>query len=83
MFSNEFVEKIKNAMASSGRTALLKWVNGGKLTISEAILAKCCRCQGLYADGKRDCEVTSCPLYFRMPYRAGKRYIRKDRRSHE
>jgi hypothetical protein len=81
MFSNEFIEKIKNAMASSGKTALLKWVGGGKLTLSEAILAKCCKCQGYYKDGKKDCEVTSCPLYFRMPYCPGKRWVRKERRT--
>ena len=36
----------------------------------EALKAKCCECCASYGDGRYlDCQVRSCPLYYRMPYR--------------
>jgi len=35
----------------------------------QAMLALCHECMAFYADGKRDCQVPSCPLYWWMPYR--------------
>jgi len=34
-----------------------------------AILAKCYECMAEYVDGRKDCGITSCPLYAWMPYR--------------
>ena len=34
-----------------------------------AMAAKCYDCCAGYADGRRDCEVTRCPIYPWMPYR--------------
>lgn len=43
---------------------------GIRPSASEALKAKCCECCAAYGDGRyTDCEVRSCPLYHRMPYR--------------
>ena len=34
-----------------------------------AMKQKCKDCMGNYRDGRRDCEVPTCPLYGWMPYR--------------
>lgn len=39
-----------------------------KLTMLNAIRAKCHDCMGYYTDGKTDCENFECPLYNWMPY---------------
>ena len=36
---------------------------------NKAIQAMCKGCMGNYIDGRLDCEITNCPLYFWMPYR--------------
>lgn len=38
-----------------------------KLTLKNAVLAKCWECMGYYEDGKTDCRLYSCPLYNWMP----------------
>ena len=43
---------------------------GKKLTLKQAVLAKCADCMGKYADGKLDCEIPECSLYPFMPYGA-------------
>lgn len=32
-------------------------------SMSEAVVAKCCDCEGNFIDGRRDCKIRSCPLY--------------------
>ena len=59
---------IQHCPKSSGRTHLLKFLEGQKLTFKQAVLAKCCECMGGYADGLHDCRVSACPLYRFMPY---------------
>ena len=43
----------------------------GKLTIGSTSLfrAKCYDCCGNFYDGRYDCQVTKCPIYYWMPYR--------------
>lgn len=36
---------------------------------TKAIHAKCHDCMSYYVDGRRDCKVPTCPLYYWMPYR--------------
>lgn len=55
--------------SSRGLVLLRKHLNGDRLTARQAILAKCCTCMGYYVDGRRNCEVETCPLYRWMPYK--------------
>lgn len=53
---------------------------GDKLSLKQAVLAKCYDCMGGYVDGRQDCGVNTCPLYRWMPYRTtkpAKKYSRK------
>ena len=51
-----------------GRTEFLKYLNGGKLTATEAIAAACYDCTGYYDQGAVDCEDEICPLRPFMPF---------------
>jgi hypothetical protein len=71
------VEKLKqeiklNGKSAKGRKELLRHFDGGKLTLRQAVAAKCYDCCGYYADGKIDCDLISCPLHPFMPYRSKK-----------
>ena len=56
---------------AQGRTELLNYLSGKKLTKAQAIKAYCYDCMGFYADGRQDCEMPTCPLYPFMPFRKG------------
>jgi hypothetical protein len=60
---------LDTAPTSGGKTKLLKYLYGDKLTRNSSIVAKCCDCMGDYFDGRVDCEISICPLYPFMPYR--------------
>lgn len=62
-------EKVAEGVAATGKTELLRYLDGKTLTREEAILAMCYDCTGCYAEGKRDCKLPECPLYQYMPYR--------------
>ncbi len=55
-------------MKARGVKELNRYQSGGKLSLKQAILAKCADCLGSYADGKDDCAMPDCPLYPWMPY---------------
>ena len=61
--------RFNRAPRSRGKTLLLKYMEGRKLRASEAILAKCAECMGLYVDGLVDCGVKDCPLFEWRPYK--------------
>jgi len=72
------VENLKNEIqkygkSAKGRKELLRHLDGGKLTLRQAVAAQCYSCTGFYADGKEDCGLLSCPLYPFMPYRKTER----------
>jgi hypothetical protein len=50
------------------KTDLLNYLKGGKLSLSQAVKAKCYDCNGYYADGRIDCKVSHCPIYPWMPF---------------
>lgn len=64
-------DSLQKAMASTGRSLLLKHFDGKRLTRGQALIAKCCECSGYYADGRVDCQMPDCPLYPYMPYGKG------------
>lgn len=57
------------AIKARGSKELKKYLEGGKLTFKQAILAACYFCMNGYVDGKVDCEIEGCPLYPIMPYK--------------
>lgn len=61
---------IENSPISSGRTNMLKFINGKNLTYKQAVLAKCFECCNGYIDTRQDCQIADCPLYGFMPYKA-------------
>lgn len=42
---------------------------GYRPSSKEALKALCCECCGNYLDGRQDCQVVTCPIYSRHPYR--------------
>ena len=72
------MEELKNEITRNGKSAqgkreLLKHLDGKKLTLRQAVAAKCYDCCGYYQDGKIDCDLISCPLHGFMPYRKSER----------
>lgn len=65
-------ERIKNirqhGKTARGQKELLKHLSGERLTLKQAVNARCYDCAGFYADGKHDCKMPHCPLHPFMPY---------------
>jgi hypothetical protein len=66
--ASQRIDVIETAPASSGKTKLLKYLHGGRLSRGESLVAKCCECMGYYVDGRESCGIVTCPLYAYMPY---------------
>lgn len=56
----------KSGKMRVGKTQLLKYLTGGRLTQREAIKAKCYDCDGMGETG--ECDIESCTLYPYSPY---------------
>ena len=53
-----------------GKSELMKFLNGFRITRNEAIKAKCYDCMGFYDNTQeKDCKNLTCPLYTYMPYK--------------
>jgi hypothetical protein len=72
------IEAIEATPASGGKTKLLQYLNGERLSRGASLVAKCYECQGYYVDGRYDCEIPLCPLYPYMPFK-GKSRLRDER----
>lgn len=66
------LEEIADTPKSSGKTLMMKYLKGGKLSASQSIKAQCFCCNGYYLDGLEDCEDPTCPLYPFMSYKKKK-----------
>jgi len=58
----------KYGMNGKTKDNLIKYLEGAKLSVTQAVKCKCYDCNGYQADGRIDCKVTHCPLYPWMPY---------------
>ena len=77
-------EKIISDIKRHGKTArgkkeLIKHLEGGRLTLKQAVNAYCYSCLGYYADGKQDCKMPRCSLHPFMAYNQNrvKRTVKK------
>jgi len=66
------LEEIAETPKSGGKTLMMKYLKGQKLSASQSIKAQCYCCNGYHIDGLSDCESPTCPLYPFMPYRRKK-----------
>jgi hypothetical protein len=66
------IERIKNirkyGKTARGKNELLKHLEGGRLTLKQAVNAYCYGCGGYFADGKQDCNMSKCSLHPFMAY---------------
>jgi|WetSurMetagenome_2_1015567.scaffolds.fasta_scaffold1069867_1 hypothetical protein len=63
------ISDAKRSKGFVGKDFLITHLEGGKLTVGEALKAKCFDCMGYFADGRGDCKDILCPLYPWMPYK--------------
>jgi len=60
------VEKIKKLPSRVGQSAMVKWLETGKISPFQAIQALCYECMGYYQDSELlegDCGDPQCPLF--------------------
>jgi len=62
----------KHGKTARGRQELIKHLEGERLTLKQAVNARCYDCMGYYSDGKLDCGMSKCPLHPFMPYNKSK-----------
>ena len=48
---------------SAGRSQMLKYLRGERITRGDAIKAKCYECNGYAVDGRPICNMRDCPLW--------------------
>jgi len=65
-------EIAQHGKKARGKKELIRHLEGGKLTIRQAVLARCYDCTGFFADGKVDCKMPICPLHPFMVYNANR-----------
>jgi hypothetical protein len=66
---NERINNIrKYGKTARGQKELLKHLSGQRITLKQAIYARCYDCMGYYADGKVDCNMPHCSLHPFMAY---------------
>ena len=65
-------DRIKNirqyGKTARGQKEILKHLSGERLTLKQAVYAKCYDCAGFYSDGKVDCNMPHCSLHPFMAY---------------
>ena len=66
-------ESIESMPLAKGKQELLNHLNNEKLTLKQAVHAKCYDCCGYYQDGKVACTCKKCALYPFHPYNPVKR----------
>ena len=58
----------RHGKTARGKKELIKHLEGGRLTLKQAVNAYCFACMGYYADGKQDCNMPHCSLHPFMAY---------------
>lgn len=75
----KIVEIRRYGKKARGRSEMIAFLQGRRLTASQAVRAYCYECMGYYADEIEDCQCSTCPLHPFMPYAQKKVSIRTHR----
>jgi len=70
---------LDSGIRAKGLLELKRFSEGQRITRGQALKAKCYDCMGGYADGVKDCQVESCPLYPYMPYSKNMKRLKTDK----
>lgn len=62
----------KHGKTARGKKELLKHLEGGRLTLRQAVNTHCYSCMGYFVDGKIDCNMSRCSLHPVMAYNKNK-----------
>jgi hypothetical protein len=62
------LKDIYNSCNAPGNRYLKDYMEGKKLSLNQAVKAKCAECMAGFLDGKIDCGLGDCPLYPWMVY---------------
>ncbi len=63
----KLLESAKRGTSRTGKTALIKYLSGNKLTQRQSIAAKCYDCNGM--GEQNTCNIEGCSLLPYSPYR--------------
>ena len=70
---NALIKDVEKAKVASGKNEYLRYLKGERISMGQAVKAKCFDCCAYYEDGKVDCGVKDCPLYPWMPFGKAKK----------
>ena len=76
---DDLLRSAKSGKARAGKRELVRWLEGGKLTRSQAVKAHCYDCLGMGDSG--DCDQETCPLLPFSPFNTLKRAFLRDKRE--
>ena len=68
----------KHGKMARGKQEFIRYLEGGKNTLRQAVYGMCYQCTGYYSDSKRDCQA-ECPLHDWMPFREDKTKVKTAR----
>ena len=67
IIDKDMLDGARSGKCRSGRSELIKYLEGNRITRSQAIKAKCFDCNGM---GEQDeCDIEECSLYPYSPYK--------------
>ncbi len=67
MIDKDYIESAKKGKSRKGKTELLKYLEGKRITRSQSIKAKCFDCNGM--GESKECDIETCSLFSYSPYR--------------
>ena len=64
----DLLDSAKNGVSRAGKSELIKYLTGKRLTRNQAIKAKCYDCNGM--GEQATCDIETCALYPYSPYKS-------------
>ena len=72
---DEYIREAMNGKSRSGKTQLLKYLRGSRITRQESIKAKCFDCDGMGDSG--ECDLEHCALYPYSPFKTNSKSVQR------